>query len=464
MTNSAGERNWQEILRLVVIVGALAQAAWYYPGFIYADSLYQYNQALSGDLRDWHPPIMALFWRLQIKLLGTGNLFYALHITGYWLALYLVLRHWPARWWTPLTALTLGVAPFTLPLLGVVYKDVSLTVTAMLACALILDARLKDRPVGLARGASIAVLLFYASFVRSNAPFLTAPLILLAFGRWDRLISWQPVAAVALAAALLFGSPLVNNRLIGAKQEGAIRSLQVYDLAGLSHFSGHNLMPGIWTEAESRKIVGACYDVEQWDNYASWGKCKFVWAKIDYAQVSRAWLAEIASRPITYLTHRFAHFNALMRFAGTFDAHQYVAETEPGFDNYNPPQKAPLYRAYVNWLKAYPRMIWYMPYFWFALALGLFVLTMPLANRVTQAANAMAAGSIFYLAGYLPFGVASGFRYALPSLQLTCLAALALLAVNFHAKGLSLKVLSLNGLQLRLLAMPALIIAVGFLV
>lgn len=64
------------ILQNLLLIG-ISVAIWrvFYPGLMTSDSIDQYGQALSGSIRDWHPPLMAIVLWLFFKLgLGISGL------------------------------------------------------------------------------------------------------------------------------------------------------------------------------------------------------------------------------------------------------------------------------------------------------------------------------------------------------------------------------------------------------
>ncbi|MBG1230877.1 hypothetical protein [Aestuariivirga litoralis] len=444
------------ILSIIGFAGFVLQAAIYYPGQVYRDVWWEYLNALHGSFGDLHPPIMALFWELQIVLLRTANVLYITNLAMYWLAFYLVLQHWPQRRLATLVLLTLGFAPFSFPALGIVLTDVGVAGSAMLACALILDAQFRSITLSRKRGVMIGVLLFYATFLRHNAPFLTAPLIMLALGRWNRLISWQPIVAIGLTLLLIGFAPVLNRGIIRASNDHSSRQLMIYDLAGISNRSRSNRIPGNWTDLEIRQILENCYSEKQWDAYAPWGKCSFVTAQVDNDALPGAWIRAIAQRPLLYAEHRLANFNYFMNFIGEpwapWGSWQYL----PGYSGDKVIPDAPAYKALRSLYYGAPTAIWYMPYFWLSLNLAVFIMTSDMHDRFKRAANAMATASLLYLTTYLLFNINSHFRYAYPAIALCCLAIVTLITARL------LKIdTPYTQLQKWLLVIPAAIIAVG---
>jgi hypothetical protein len=86
----------------------------------------------------------------------------------------------------------------------------------------------------------------------------------------------------------------------------------VFDLGGISHFSGENVFPGNWTPEQDRLIVSGCYKPIAWDIYWTQEPCLFVMAKLEgeklfgTSAISSAWLRALTRHPLAYLEHRFS--------------------------------------------------------------------------------------------------------------------------------------------------------------
>jgi hypothetical protein len=402
----------KHILYVVAGFSAALTAYLIWPGFIYADAFAQLQEAISGTLTDWHPPIMSALWRLLLWISG-GNptSLVAFNITLATLGLIILLKDYHYKITIPVF-LVVYFCPVFFGLLGVAWKDVSLAASVLLAGSIILNAARQDRRLSWFELAVVVVLLVYSTFLRSNAPILTAPLLLAAIFGWRKFWISGPISAI-MAIALLIVSPWVNNGLLGARESKAIVSLQVFDLAGISHFSGANVVPGKWSENESQQIVANCYTPEHWDVYA-WGRCSFVGQKVDRGGLTQSWLTAIEAYPLEYAQHRMAHLNSLLRYAGPLSAKNYFANISPGLQSDPVQREAKVYGHYAYLMRTNPAQPWHLPFIWLAIAVGFFVATIPAANTSQKAVNAVSFAAVGYLLAYVLVGVASDFRYALP--------------------------------------------------
>jgi hypothetical protein len=86
----------------------------------------------------------------------------------------------------------------------------------------------------------------------------------------------------------------------------------VFDLGGISHFSGENVFPGQWTPEQTKLIVSGCYNPVAWDVYWTQEPCLFVMQRLEgeklfgTSAISNAWLHAVTAHPLAYLEHRTA--------------------------------------------------------------------------------------------------------------------------------------------------------------
>ncbi len=78
---------WRLIMALaaMMVAGAVAQGASYWPGIITWDAINQYEQGGSRVVfDDWHPPAMAWLWRQMIAIKAGPEPMYLLQLALYW--------------------------------------------------------------------------------------------------------------------------------------------------------------------------------------------------------------------------------------------------------------------------------------------------------------------------------------------------------------------------------------------
>jgi hypothetical protein len=90
-----------------------------------------------------------------------------------------------------------------------------------------------------------------------------------------------------------------------------LQSIMVFDLGGISHFTGRNQFPVTWTPSESKLLLEGCYRPTEWDIYWRLEPCEFVMRKLEKDEkifgtraVVDAWTRAVFRHPIAYLEHR----------------------------------------------------------------------------------------------------------------------------------------------------------------
>lgn len=410
---------------IVLLVAAAIELLAFLPGVMVWDSIRQYRQALSGHYDDWHPPAMNWLWR-QMAVFGRGPApMLLLQALLYWSGFAaLGLREaWRGRTTRAAMVVLLAILPASLVLLGTVLKDSLMAGCLPSATGLIAWRRPGDRLLaGIA-----AALLIAAATLRFNAVPACLPLALLLLPkRWTatpaRLGAAAVVAVLVLAAAL----PLAN-RLLAAQRSHVELSLIIYDLGGITRFSGADAFPPI-PVADPVAVNRHCYSPISWDSYAWWGTdpCPIGFTLLEPiltapgAGATGIWARAIIAHPFAYAVHRLAHFNQDVRFI-TRDSKLpplFFASDPNDWGFQVPPSRlrnaiAPLARASL----ATP-LGW--PVCWLALAAAV-LLAGTGGNRI---ATALAWSSLLYGFSYLPLSVASEVRYHLWTMIAAGLAAM----------------------------------------
>ena len=338
-------------LPLILIGVALALAVGcgllIWPGIVVYDTVHQYGQAVSGQIDDWHPPIMARLWELFLALhIGGSGPLLLLQLGLYWGGIGLIaaaLARIGARragWAT----LLVGLSPLVVDWLVVVVKDAQMVAAMVGAIGLVGWYRLQARALPRIVVALVVVLLGYAMLARANAAFAVVPLAL-ALGGWVGLRRWPARAAALLLCTLLAigGSDVVNHQLLGAERSYVERTQPIFDLAGIAHFAGMRTMPGVpereWAEAERKRCTMPFY----WDPFGDPARCGAIGSRFlgepSSSPILRDWVVAIVTHPIAYAEHRLGHLNATLRIGGRYDEASATApgDSEPNTDGLGRP-------------------------------------------------------------------------------------------------------------------------------
>ena len=281
------------------------------------DTVSQYEQVLSNELTDWHPPVMVRLWQLLHPLAGGTAPMFVLQVALYALGFALIVAAL-ARCGRPVAAAACGVLALSPLLLGwqmVVLKDCQMLGALVAAIAIVGHYRLSSRPVPLIAAAAAALLIAYATLVRANAVFATAPLVVLLLPRPRPVIGRGAVALAAIALVVLV-SPFLDHRLFGAEPSGVEKSLPVFDLAAIAVATPQARAP--FTDAEREELVRRhCVKAYFWDPLGDPNACgpatEGLKAESD-RDLYLGWARAVVAHPLAYAQHRLRHWNSTERW------------------------------------------------------------------------------------------------------------------------------------------------------
>jgi hypothetical protein len=257
---AASALTWRRILPIGVLVAAgyALTLRVFYPGVMTFDAWYMHSEALRGEAEDWQSPVLTKLWALIDPLAPGAASMFLFIATFYWLA-FAVLALALARRSSRLgaAALVLAFAPPAFEFVGIIWRDVPFAASWLLAAALAYGVA--DRPRDSWPTAAQALALALVGFgflLRPNALF-AAP-ILAAYVIWPARFDLKRAAIlyVPAAATLALMVPLVYYAIFNAKHAHALHSIFVFDLAGITHFTGENQFPVTWSADENAMLVG----------------------------------------------------------------------------------------------------------------------------------------------------------------------------------------------------------------
>jgi hypothetical protein len=385
----------------------------FYPGIMNYDARYVYLDSLKGFYGDWQSPVMTWLWKTIDPIAPGSASMFLLIVALYWLgigtlSMALARRSLALAIALPLLALTPPLFAFV----GIIWRDVLMAACWLFAAALVYAASQRQhRPIVVQ---AIALgLIVLGVLIRPNA--LAAAPALIAYIVWPREFSWKRAALgfVPVMIALYAIVQLVYYGALNATRQQPLHSIAVFDLGGITYFSGENQFPVTWSAQEAEALRGRCYDPSYWNVYWN-GDCKFVMAKVEGEQkvfgtpaLSRAWRDAIVKHPLAYLQHRLAFFRTFL-----LDSHltMWTADIE------NPPKTIFEDRPAFTKLKGLHDALQPTPLFRMGTWLLTSVLLCALAWRRRSSPDGafvigVCGSAALYVLSYLPLGVASEFRY-----------------------------------------------------
>jgi len=408
-------------------------------GVITPDTVEQYGQALTGRYDDWHPPATAWLWR-QLMAFGPGSApILIFHALLYWTGFALIVEGLRRR--GDRTGMALAVLCAVLPIpfgqMGAILKDPLLAAACLCAAGLIF---LRGEVAGRGRAfcvAGAAVLLVFASALRFNAVFATAPLFAALLPERWLARPGRALATLIGAAAILSGANrLIDDVALAPHHSRPFFSLLNFDLAGIVAHGGDQAYPDL-DPATARAVTAACYDPGLYNPHYR-PACDMVedrlvdWAAAHHQGPVAIWLHAIAGNPVAYARHRLAHLNRNWRlFVPDVPNDAVYAMTTPndyGLAFTGNRLTAAIGRA----ARAMALSPAGRPATWLAIALGLLLIGPRLRSR--RLVIALAASALLYGSAYALVSVAPDMRYNLWTM-LAAVLALVLAISDLRAGG-----------------------------
>lgn len=294
----------------------------FWPGILEYDTVNQFEQVMTGQYDDWHPPVMARLWSLfeGAGLHGSWPML-VLQLVLFWgglagFGVALARRGRPAlAWCVPLV----GLLPVIADWMAVVMKDTQFLAAMVAATGVVAWFRLAEQPMPRWASVLTGLLLGYAVLLRANSMFAVVPL---AWG-WQGWAGLRNSLARLLlvlgtCAVVIVVSGWLNHRVMQASRSGVEMTLPKFDLAGIGTFARLPSLPGVVPSAWQRAVRQGCYTPFFWDPFGEDPGCQEIGDALEAqgsAAVYREWLAMIARHPVAYARHRLAHLNATLRFA-----------------------------------------------------------------------------------------------------------------------------------------------------
>jgi hypothetical protein len=325
----------------------------------------------------------------------------------------------------------LALAPPAFAFVGIIWRDMLFATTWLLAAVLVFASVGCDKRLRVPAQMLAVVLCAFGVLLRPNA--LTAAPILSAYIAWPMKVYWKRVAITFVPAMVLFFLlvQFLYYGVLGATRQHPLQSIMVFDLGGISHFTGENQFPVTWSPPESTLLLHGCYRPTEWDIYWRLAPCEFVMHKLEKDEkvfgtraVENAWAYAVFHHPVAYLEHR-AGF--MWNFLTGANLTMWVADVD------RPDRDVFLDRPAFAMLKRIHDVLKPTPLFragtWLLACIAICGLAW---RRHETAEGAFAIGlcgtAAAYVATFFAVGVASDFRYGYFAVLATLAGGVALLA------------------------------------
>lgn len=388
-----------------------------HPGYMTNDAGFIYQSVKGSPVGDWQSPLMVILWRLIDPAdPGPGSMF-LLMASVYWLAFgELALSVARRSRWLGLAVPLLALMPPAFMLLGMIWRDVLFGVVWLLAATSVYSSTGQSAALDRRVQAMALALVAFGVLLRPNA-IIAAPL-LAAYALWpDRFVFKR--AAILFIPAVLAGYALVHlvyYVALDVRRENPLHSLLVFDLGGITHFTGENQFPLTWSPDETALLTTRCYDPARWDTYWTIEPCRFVMQRLERKddlvfgtpRLVEAWRRAVRAHPLAYLKHRAAYMWNFL--AGSNLTLELYHVHDPGK---TPLAQNPRFQALLALHEILKPTVLFRPGFWLLLAGAVCAVAWPAHTRPSGAfAIGICGAAILYVLTFFATGVASDFRYA----------------------------------------------------
>jgi hypothetical protein len=303
--------------RHILGVGWLLVLLYAFPGFMSTDSIDQLTQARTGVYTDWHPPLMALVWKLLDGIVSGPVLMLVLQ-TGLFLfgSWKLLERALPSRA-AAIVAVLVLVFPPVLTTMAVIWKDSQMAGFLVAGTAAVLSPR---------RGWKIAgwIFLGIAAAMRHNAPAAIVPLAIYLVWVTTQHPRWARVAiGLAAAVGLFLASTGVNTLLTDKREYPWYSSLALLDIVGTTRYMPaksddemrHLLRDtGLVIDTDIYRKIRLGYNTRTWWWYTH-GDDR-IWdppdTKTERLALRRTWIELVTKYPGAYWHHRRRVFDEVL--------------------------------------------------------------------------------------------------------------------------------------------------------
>jgi hypothetical protein len=283
----------------------------------------------------------------------------------------------------------------------------------------------------------VYALLIIGSLARHNSIIAAIPLVVLHIWpkapsvRRIRILLLRGLVASVFTILVVFGvGRVIDSWVVHATKTHAENTIFLFDLVGISHRLNHNLVPGDWSDDETRKILNSCYSPAYWNSVAPFGDCPFVSNRLMESGIWNRglflpWARAVTRHPVYYAAHRLDYLHTLFWPQTTFTI-------EPNPESYK-------FGFSENWLfKAIRSLLGFMKRqfpFWLVLTVGFWMamscllagaLLVRYLKHPTEDYDDLlvALSAALYLAPLVVIGPAGDFRYSYWSAGAACVAAL----------------------------------------
>lgn len=384
----------------------------HYPGSFNPDSLEQYEQALTGQYNDWHPPVMAFLWSLFLPL-AQGALpmfiFQLGLLTASVILLYVHHARISHRRWV---FLALPALPWIMALAGLLVKDVSMAFSLLFAFTAFHIWCDGGRSRAL-WGAAGVLCLCYAFMLRANAIFAVAPIIFYTLRyAFPQRKHWQSfILSCGILLLMLAGSHAFSVYVVKAELTNPTLFMKVDEISATSVMAGRNLFD-------------PASPVHQWPvdklHVRQSLDYRFMHAVgLSYAEVHANWKKVIREHPWAHIKARLYQYAVYYGlYPETYDNGLCLpSKYSPGA------QKSLSEAVFTVWVRLWrDAQIFFRPIVWMCVAGALFIAMWRREDVAALEIRMLCGSAGCYQLGYLLVTAGPNYRFSYWPVLATCVA------------------------------------------
>jgi len=378
------------------------------------DSFDQYKQAVDISFTDHHPPMMSIWWSFLLALYASPVTLLIFHLLMLWSALYLLAQKYNNNY-----ILLIGLLPFVVNFSGVLWKDVGLTYSYLLAFSIFLSV--KNQSV---RRKLFLLFIFYGTVIRPNVLLALFPILMYFYHIEfeNKLLKSTVLSALTIILFIMINNIIVYGIFDTQKLYAGPKIVMIHDLSGISKLTGQNYFPPKVNEKFNVPVIIKKYKPEL-VNSIFWGKGEnFSYEMIDKSSLFYAWKSAVLSNPQLYLNLRIEHFKSLLRIGHDNGYIIWYHNMKKRYkENDITFKENILYKTIKKYVFIFHKTFWFYGWFWLICS-GILLLFW----KRNQFSAILGLSSILYILPYFIIGQAPYFRYIYLSVLLVLLGSLLL--------------------------------------
>lgn len=300
------------ILGLLFVLNILI----FWPGYMQSDSRAQYDQAITGQYSDHHPPMMSFIWHYLDQIHQGEGLMFVLQMVLLYSSMAILLLT-VDKMFSAKKRLLLSLVPLILPIYPQVLiyavnivKDVQYAFSFLLAASVLAYYTIvQKRPSPLVL-LGLLLVLIYGAAVKYQGQFCVIVFALWIGGLLCQKRKWfdKILAGLAIYGLIFFSICLINNALVPQKSKNySWQFVKLYDLAAISIGTHADLIPNFnKTPAYTFQKLQERFKYPTVDPYIYSQDNILMITKdpADMTTLADTWRKDVIAHPVLYLKHR----------------------------------------------------------------------------------------------------------------------------------------------------------------